>query len=194
MDSTISPEQQRKSRRSFIFVCLAFIIPIVLAKFALDQQWFNYGVTNQGKLLEKPIHISELGVTGLYESVESDQKPWLLVYHIPSSCGQQCVQLFNGLTNTYVALGKGMMRVDLLALSAKPATITENEAIDVNRWSIQTVNSMNVPSALTQVFIVDPLGNIVLMHELPSSTEQIPAFGKSIIADFKVLLKLSRIG
>ena len=46
----------------------------------------------------------------------------------------------------------------------------------------------------SQVLIVDPLGNVILSHLPPKNVEQLPQFGKAILADFKKLLKYSRIG
>lgn len=195
MDSSISIEQQRKSRRSFIFVCLAFIIPIVLAKLALDQQWFNYGVTNQGQLIEQELNLSDLGLSDIHARLGEGQKPWLLVYNMPASCNQHCIQTFNGLSNTYIALGKEMKRVQLVALVHQPLSEEQSTHIETKRWLMHTPSmETNIPETLTPVFVVDPLGNVVVGHQPPDVTEQLPAFGKSILADFKILLKLSRIG
>ena len=57
-----------------------------------------------------------------------------------------------------------------------------------------------MPSATKKLFkepkivIVDPLGNLVLTHDIPADSDQLPAFGKMIVADMKKLLKYSRIG
>ena len=48
--------------------------------------------------------------------------------------------------------------------------------------------------AKPQIFIVDPLGNVFLTHQLPENTEQLPQFGKQILADMKKLLKYSKVG
>jgi hypothetical protein len=195
MDSSISIEQQRKSRRTFIFVCLAFIVPIVLAKLALDQQWFNYGVTNQGQLLDQELNLDDLGLSALHEQIEDTQKPWLLVYNMPTVCNEHCLKTFNGLSNTYVALGKGMKRVNLVALQYSELSQEQLTHIDPKRWTIlDATNKVTIPDTLPPVFVVDPLGNLVVSHQPPETIEELPAFGKSIVADFKILLKLSRIG
>lgn len=195
MDSSISIEQQRKSRRSFIFVCLAFIIPIVLAKFALEQQWFNYGVTNQGQLLEQELNLSDIGLAQLHSNNPDVQKPWLLIYNMPKSCDAHCLKIFNGLSNTYVALGKDMKRVQLVAIQHSELSEEQHSHISVKRWEMFKANDQTaIPEQLSPVFVVDPLGNLVVGHQPPKTIEELPAFGKSIVADFKILLKLSRIG
>ncbi|WP_286264255.1 hypothetical protein [Thalassotalea atypica] len=188
-------EQRRKSRRSFIFVCLAFIVPIILAKMALEQQWFNYGVTNQGQLLDKELHLKDLGLNQLHDKLPEGQKPWLLVYNLPSKCEQQCIQLFNGLSNTYIALGKDMKRVNLVGVLNSELSEQQYSTIDIKRWTMTTLaGHAQLPQELAPVFVVDPLGNVVVSHQPPASADELPSFGKSILADFKVLLKLSRIG
>ena len=44
------------------------------------------------------------------------------------------------------------------------------------------------------VLLIDPLGNVILEHSLPASTEDQAMFGKNILADMKKLLKYSKIG
>lgn len=182
-------EQQAKTksgRKSFLLLCAAFIIPIVLAKMALDQQWFNYGVTNQGQLLAQPVSLEQLELSHI-----QPDKYWLIVYNFPASCEAQCTQTFNVLSNTYLALGKEMPRVQSVALN----TNTNIDQLDTSRWQIsQQSNVENAVLEAGKVFVVDPHGNIVLTHQPPNETEQLPAFGKAILADMKKLLKYSRIG
>jgi hypothetical protein len=45
-----------------------------------------------------------------------------------------------------------------------------------------------------QILIADPLGNIILSHQLPVNTQQQGVLGKAIIADMKKLLKYSKVG
>ncbi|WP_448212567.1 hypothetical protein [Colwellia sp. MEBiC06753] len=176
----------RSGRKHFIMVCVAFILPIVLAKFALEQQWFNYGVTNQGTLLDEPVSLSQLSL----EHIQPD-KHWLLVFNQPQDCQKSCIQILHALTNTYTALGSEKPRVTSVLL-AQNHTIEDSE---LSQWQVYDNTTVGHP-ALTAgtVFIVDPLGNVVLTHPYPASAEQLPAYGKAILADLKKLLKYSRIG
>ena len=184
-----NPEQQvkvKKNRTNFLLVCAAFLIPIVLAKLALEQQWFNYGVTNQGQLLDKPVSLAELSL----EHIQTD-KQWLLVFNAPTNCDTRCQQTVNVLSNTYIALGKEMPRVQSVLLNYS----SQDGAQDVSRWQQFNVKPLTHPELLAgMLFVVDPLGNIVLTHQPPAQTAALPDFGKAIVADMKKLLKYSRIG
>ena len=57
-----SDNHLKKSRRSLLLVLAAFILPIILAKFALEQQWLNTGVTNKGTLLTNELTLEKLGL------------------------------------------------------------------------------------------------------------------------------------
>ena len=56
--------------------------------------------------------------------------------------------------------------------------------------SAQAKQHINIP----QIFIVDPLGNIFLSHQIPVNADQLPQFGKQILADMKKVLKYSKVG
>ena len=186
----MSASEQKKSRRSMLYVCAAFIIPIVLAKLALELQWFDYGVTNQGQLLETPLTLEQLGLV-----TEDFDHHWLILYSLPQDCGFECQQTLSSVHNTFIALGKEMPRVTPVALVHQPLTTEQLSNIQPERWLIQPIPSLakNIIEH-SQALIVDPLGNLVLSHRPPQDINTLPAFGKAILADLKKLLKYSRIG
>lgn len=186
----MSASEQKKSRRSLIYVCSAFIIPIVLAKLALEQQWFNYGVTNQGQLLAAGLTLEQLGL-----AEEKFGDSWLILYRLPQVCELQCQRTLASVNNTYTALGKEMHRVKPVALIFKALTAEQLSAIQTKRWFIQPIPSLarNIIKQ-PQIYIVDPLGNLVLSHKPPEESKDLAQFGKGILTDLKKLLKYSRIG
>ena len=71
----------------------------------------------------------------------------------------------------------------------------QSKQLAKSQWQILTLTSqMNNLLLEPQVLIADPLGNIILRHQLPEKIEQQAAFGKAIIADMKKLLKYSKVG
>ncbi len=186
----MSSSELKKSRRSMLILLAVFIIPVVLAKLALNQQWFNYGVTNKGQLIENELTLAKLGL-----DVNAFDHQWLMLYTLPKICDAQCEKTFASVHNTYIALGKEMPRVKPVALTQQQLTQAQLEKIQTNKWHMQTMPALaKAEITQSQVFIVDPLGNVVLRHVPPMNIEQLPAFGKAILADFKKLLKYSRIG
>ena len=186
----MSSSELKKSRRSMLILLAVFIIPIVLAKLALNQQWFNYGVTNQGQLIENELTLAKLGL-----NVDDFEHQWLMLYILPERCDEQCEKTLISVHHTYIALGKEMPRVKPVALTQQTLSSEQANKIQIKKWHIQTMPAL-AKAAITQsqVLIVDPLGNVILSHLPPENAEQLPAFGKAILADFKKLLKYSRIG
>ena len=186
----MSVSQKTKSRRSMLLVLVAFLLPIVLAKLALEQQWFNYGVTNKGQLLENELTLDKLGL----DKADFD-KHWLLVYALPYDCDSHCEKVLVGVNNTFIALGKEMPRVKPVALTQHQLTDAQLGKIRHASWHIQDMPSLTKNLVQPpQVLIVDPLGNVILAHQPPHEADGLPQFGKNILADMKKLLKYSRIG
>jgi len=182
--------QKNKSRRTLILVLAVFIIPVILAKLALNEHWFNYGVTNKGKLVEHQITLKKMGLASA-----DFEKKWLMIYLLPNNCEQLCQQTLHGVNNTYIALGKEMERVLPVALTYHDLTIEQRQQIQEKRWTVKTTPALTKQIFNEQqVLIVDTLGNIVLSYTPPEDELSLPLFGKSILADLKKLLKYSKIG
>ena len=180
----------KKSRRNMILIIVAFVLPIILAKFALQDQWFNYGVTNKGSLIDNELTLTKLGV----DNSQLD-KQWLMLYRLPQSCQKACQQALVSINNTYIALGKEMPRVTPVGLTNNQLPETVLNQIRSQHWQFKTLpNQAKEQLESSQLLIVDPLGNVVLAHDIPAQVQQLPQFGKNILADMKKLLKYSRIG
>jgi len=182
--------QKKKSRRNLFLVVSAFVLPIILAKLALTQDWLDSGVTNKGLLIENEVTLNDLGIT---DSALNNM--WLILYVLPTQCNEQCEQTLSSVNNTFVALGREMPRVKNVALYQQPLTKKQFNQIDVTKWI--PIAAPKKPHTLVKqpiVLLVDPLGNIILAHQTPKTFEQQPMFGKGILADMKKLLKYSKIG
>ena len=53
--STANIDNSATNKRTLIILVLVFVVPVILAKLALDGNWFNKGVTNNGELLSSPL-------------------------------------------------------------------------------------------------------------------------------------------
>jgi hypothetical protein len=189
-DHSSTHHAKNKNRRSLLLLLTVFILPILLAKLALENQWLDLGVTNQGKLLEQPLTLDELGI-----DQSSFAKQWLIIYRLPNVCPELCLHSIEAVHNSYVALGKDMPRVSAVLIKKNILSAQQNTQLAKSQWQVlaltpQMDNLLQEP----QVLIADPLGNIMLRHQLPENIEQQPAFGKAIIADMKKLLKYSKVG
>ncbi|TWX66314.1 hypothetical protein ESZ36_15720 [Colwellia demingiae] len=187
---TSNHASQKRSRRSLLLLITVFILPILLAKLALDNQWLNLGVTNQGKLLAQPLTLQELGID------ESElAKQWLIIYRLPNKCPEMCLHSIETVHNSYVALGKDMPRVSAVLLKENIFSAQQSKQLAKSQWKILALTpQMNNLLHGPQVLIADPLGNVILRHQLPEQEQLQAAFGKAIVADMKKLLKYSKVG
>ncbi|MFQ3264837.1 MAG: hypothetical protein ACI9U5_000704 [Colwellia sp.] len=189
-DHTSNQASKHRNRRSLLLLLLVFILPILVAKLALENQWLDLGVTNQGKLLDQPLTLNQLGI----DQAEF-AKQWLIIYRLPNVCPEICLHSIEAVHNSYVALGKDMPRVSPVLLNKNIFSAQQSKQLAKSQWQILTLTSqMNNLLLEPQVLIADPLGNIILRHQLPEKIEQQAAFGKAIIADMKKLLKYSKVG
>jgi len=189
-DHASTTSSNQRNRRSLLLLIGVFILPILLAKLALDNQWLNLGVTNQGKLLAQPLTLKELGIN------ESElAKQWLIIYRLPSVCPDVCLHSIETVHNSYVALGKDMPRVSAVLLKENIFSTQQSQQLAKSQWKIIALTpQMNNLLHEPQVLIADPLGNVILRHQLPEQEQLQAAFGKAIVADMKKLLKYSKVG
>jgi len=181
---------QQKSRRSLLLVVAAFVLPIILAKFALEGQWLATGVTNEGKLLTNELTLAQLGIN----KAEFNQQ-WLILYSLPAACNYDCEKTMEVVHNTYVALGKEMPRITPVAMYQSQFSAEQSQQLVKSQWQLVAMPaSAQQLIKQSQVFIVDPLGNVFLSHQLPKNNSQLPQFGKQILSDMKKLLKYSKVG
>ena len=146
---------------------------------------------NQGTLLNNELTLAKLGLS------DSDfPQQWLILYALPKQCLAPCLKSLETVHNSYVVLGKDMPRVTPVALTRNQFSPEQNKQLARSQWHIQSMpeQSKNIIRQ-SQVFIVDPLGNVILSHTPPLADGKKQAdFGKAIIADMKKLLKYSKVG
>jgi hypothetical protein len=185
-----SSTDKHKNRRSLILLLMVFMLPILLAKLALDNEWLNSAVTNQGTLLTQPLTLLDLGIAD-----NLSKKQWLILYKLPSTCSEICLQTIEIVHNSYVLLGKNMPRVTPILLANNIFSEQQRQQLNKSQWQIlELTPQMNNLLITPQILIADPLGNIILSHQLPVNTQQQGVLGKAIIADMKKLLKYSKVG
>lgn len=186
----MSAVQINKSRRNLLIVLAVFVLPVVIAKLALEQEWFNYGVTNHGQLLSESLTLTDL-------DIDASQYPeqWLLLYRVNEQCDDICQQALVTLNSAYVLLGKEIPRVTPITLNAKPLSLNQKESLKHGKWQQHALTEQALSHIQPgQLVVVDPLGNLVMTHNTPNNNEELTTFGKALIADMKKLLKYSKVG
>lgn len=180
----------RKSRKSLMLLLSVFIIPIVMAKLALDNDWFNEGATNSGILLEH-----EMTLKGLDLTAEALQKKWLIIAQIPENCLELCKQSLYGINQTFISLGKEMKRVVPLGLYETSLDKASLGSLKTDVWEFNQVTATAKDQLdPAKIYVADPLGNLILEYSHPTTDQEVLSFGKAMLSDLRKLLKYSRIG
>ncbi|MCK6264006.1 hypothetical protein KP803_12065 [Vibrio sp. ZSDE26] len=169
---------------SLIFV---FAMPVISAKLILSNQWYESGVTNRGLLIEPSTTFSQLGVDN-----PLDKTSWQLAYMIPEVCDSFCQKQLHLLGQSYAALGKEKSRVEPVVFVSD-----KSDPQAVSGLKYQTIEVSSAFSERVSGFeyvIVDPLGQLVMRYPKASEEEELVSQSKGLLADFRKLLKLSRVG
>jgi len=196
------------NRLTIIGFLVVFTMPIIFAWVAYFNGWYNEAEsTNRGQWV-KPVLMFEK-----YQPFYADTdhpvviKPgetWKLVY--PSSI-HQCldddldsichINLYL-LGQTHLALGKEANRLERMLLTSSEEHSKGQENIITQRFiDLKIVNTNGLwQGELSEdfVYIIDPVGNIILRYPIATKKEDVFLKGKDILYDLRKLLKLSRIG
>lgn len=181
------------SKRTMLILATVFIVPVILAKLALEFNWFNKAATNRGELISPALDMSVL------KASSADSK-WRLLYLLPADCQASCENAIYSLAQVWTALGKESDRVEALViateLSDKQQVLSLNEQSTIRLFTSeqQSVNQVFQDTLTDGIFIVDTLNNVILRYAPQSEQEQAVLHSRDILQDMKKLLKLSRIG
>lgn len=195
-----SAEDIRKSRIVLITFLALFTAPVIIAYTVLKTDyWKSREATHHGELIQPPMHTENLQITPL-QGDESTQLPtgkWLLVYASTENCNDACQNSLYIMKQVHTGLGPTQHRVEehiLLQNSALPTQIDlDNNRIKQQQWSwTRSADTANLTPG--NLYIVDPLGNIILQYTIKEDRQGAILQAKGLLRDLKKLLKLSRIG
>ncbi len=165
-------------------------LPLMFAMLMYFNLWgVPDGRTNFGQLLLPPNELQQAQLVDQDEllwSQSESEKRWLVVYLTQRNCAQSCQEATHLLRQINVALGKEAHRVTRLLVNQQGEFSEQLQAkfpalIQLKSLSVETF------TAGEGVYIVDPLGNIMMHY----STEFV---GKELLKDLKKLLRTSNIG
>ncbi|MEP1448487.1 MAG: hypothetical protein ABJK37_20455 [Paraglaciecola sp.] len=184
----------KKNNKSMMLLLAAvFIVPVLLAKLALDNGWFNQGVTNKGELISPPIDINVL-------QTKQQEPKWKLIYILPQKCSLGCENALYSIAQVHSALGKESDRAEVVVISHEQSNI-EQLAELANKQNVRLLSSdlkslqqVFKETPTDGIFIADTLNNVFLRYPLQIDKEQAILHSRDILADMRKVLKLSRIG
>lgn len=197
----MSPQQVQKNKLKLIGIFAVALLPLLIAVamyfggFALPSS-----KTNKGDLIWPPLDLSLYGNTtsSPFALVESDKK-WFLMLAGNGECSSVCQEKLHLLRQVNIALGREMERVGRVLVLTPEYSLAADLAesypnLSSANMSLNSLEKLFNDSGVEagsaghwKVWIVDPLGNVLLGYPDASS-------GYDMIDDLKKLLKLSNIG
>lgn len=180
-----------KRKGNAILLIVAFVLPVILAKLALELNWFNKGATNRGTLIQPTIDVS-----GLLSELPPK---WRLVYAMPQQCDQACKNTLYSMQQVWTALGRETHRVEatvLLTPESENAQLLSELGTDLNPLKVTDAQIAHVlrDTGLDGIYVVDTQFNAMLRYPIFSDKDEAVMASRDILSDLKKLLKLSRIG
>ena len=190
--------------RGFITALLIFLTPIIVITVSTVWYYSGYGPeekVNYGRLLSDPIDVGTLDLELDYQNlnVDSMERKWMLVHFINDTCLESCADLIYVARQVNVLLARQQTRVKryiAAPIEVKPklenffTTYQDLNFIEVKDQSttIQEFKKNGIdPFAQPNMFVIDPIGNIILHYSGEVD-------GKKLLADLKKLLGASKIG
>ena len=106
---TTMVQTQERPKRSLLIIFAVFVLPVVLAKLALDGNWFERGATNRGELLQPVVSLTSM--------LDQQAPSWRVMYVVPATCNAECENALYAIQQVWIALGKLAAGKELLALA-----------------------------------------------------------------------------
>ena len=190
--------------KGFITALLIFLTTIIVITVSTVWYYSGYGPeekVNYGRLLSNPIDVGTLDLELDYQNlnVDSMERKWMLVHFINDACLESCADLIYVARQVNVLLARQQTRVKryiAAPIEVKPklenffTTYQDLNFIEVKDQSttIQEFKKNGIdPFAQPNMFVIDPIGNIILHYSGEVD-------GKKLLADLKKLLGASKIG
>ena len=190
--------------KGFITALLIFLTPIIVITVSTVWYYSGYGPeekVNYGRLLSDPIDVGTLDLELDYQNlnVDSMERKWMLVHFINDACLESCADLIYVARQVNVLLARQQTRVKryiAAPIEVKPklenffTTYQDLNFIEVKDQSttIREFKKNGIdPFAQPNMFVIDPIGNIILHYSGEVD-------GKKLLADLKKLLGASKIG
>lgn len=204
MNRPVDPSSPGSKPRKQIWILVgAFFAPLALAfilYYGLDVR--PHGNTNKGDLIQpaRPLPEVELpGATDQPLAADAMRGKWSMVFIGDGACDVRCREALTLMRQTRLALSDKMERVQRVFLVTgnccdQAYLDTEQAGLLLGRIDnpagqtlLETFPDTNQAGTLGRIYLVDPLGNLMMKYE-PDAPQ------KGLLDDLKKLLKLSHIG
>jgi hypothetical protein len=192
-------DSRRRGRRVLLVLAAMFLLPVAVA-FALyyGNLWKPAGSASKGELITpaRPLNVAGLrDVDGKPAGNDVLQGKWTLIYIGDGACDAACQRALVFGRQSRLALNNEMKRVQRVFLATGNCCAREYFAaeqpgliaLDASAPEAQPLLAQFPADRGDSLYIVDPLGNLMMRHDASQTT-------KGLLSDLKKLLKLSHIG
>ncbi len=192
-------DPRARGRRTLLIVAAVFLVPVAVA-FTLyyGKLWRPANSASKGELIDpaRPLVVSGLRhADGTAAGPEVFGGKWTLIYIGDGRCDDACRKALVFGRQSRLALNNEMTRVQRVILAT--ANCCDKEyfareqagliALDASAPEASAFLAQFPAERESSLFIVDPLGNLMMRHDASHTT-------KDLLSDLKKLLKLSHIG
>ena len=199
----------KKNRMTLIALFAMFIAPVAIAYVAYFNGWFAAASKNNGELLtrESVLDIEDFKFEradgSMITGKEFETLYWWLIPVDPLGCNSACLQLnIYTVNQTYLGLGKEAKRLNpLLVLPYGSQANLENFPMAFSEFShvgvkalAESKSGLNKDLPANFIYLVDPLGNIILRYPLVEEEAQAARKSRELREDLLRLFKYSRLG
>ncbi|MDN3681131.1 hypothetical protein QWZ04_12445 [Vibrio tapetis subsp. quintayensis] len=186
MNNSVLKGDVLRGRLMLIALVVVFALPALAAKLILTMNWYQPGVTNQGELVQPSLSTMDFSLP------QPEEPQWRLAYVLPKKCTEFCQKQLYLLQQSHISLGKYKTRV-------MPTVFVSIDS-DTSQLGDYVFAQVSVDDKLTNHFpeqefvIIDPLGQFVMHYPKLEKQGLLISQSKGMLADFRKLLKLSRVG
>lgn len=190
MDSDVMTEVEAAARRKNRVQMLA-IMAIALVSLGGSYLLFYtsrtgdiWGTTNNGTFVTPALAVADLGIRDGQGRLLQEGGSWWLWVVPEGECASACDTALHQLRAAHALLNKDAPRVRRALV--RPAGKAADEGIVGSYPKLEQLSG-EVRRLTPGIYIVDPIGNLVLHYPLSDA-------GKAVLDDLKKLLKVSQIG
>ncbi len=189
-DKTMT-EQAARAKNRFLLGVMFTIAAVTIAGsyvlFFAAKEGSLWGTTNQGQFVQPAPVAADLDLrdSATARSPFATEGVWWLWVVPQGNCDQPCEQALHMLRPLQALLNKDAGRVQRALLTT--ASTAERAAFAERYPRLKFFSGAGVAGLTRGVYLVDPIGNLVLRYDFHQA-------GEPVLKDLKRLLKVSRIG
>jgi hypothetical protein len=188
-------EARRRGRQVLMLIGALFLVPLGISFALYYGKWRPAGSSSKGELITpaRPLDAAGLRNADGSPAARVLTGKWTLIYIGDGACDDACRAALVLGRQTRLALNNEMTRVQRVFLATDHCCDTQYFAaeqpglIALDASAAKTLLAQFPADRAHSLYIVDPLGNLMMRHDAAQTTED-------MLSDLKKLLKLSHIG